>query len=130
MAEAELCGAEGEIFDAENAGENDSCNISSDESIDSEAKEDGDDLDDDAGKFGEAETYVVDANMSQPHHSARNRLTEKCEDECDDHPENKLILFEIYKEGTDGDKNECRDDGENSAKTGICCQIGILFCSF
>ena len=65
MAEAELCRLEGEIFDAENAGEDDSCDVSSDESIDSEAKEDGDDLDDDAGKFGEAKTYVVDANMSQ-----------------------------------------------------------------
>ena len=64
MAEAELCGAEGEIFDAENARENDSCDISSDESIDSEAKEDGDDLDDDAGKFGETVAYVVDSNMA------------------------------------------------------------------
>ena len=65
MAEAELCRLEGEIFYAENAGENDSCNISADESIDCEAEEDGNNLDDDAGKFGEAKTYVVDANMSQ-----------------------------------------------------------------
>ena len=64
MAEAELCRLEGEVFDAENAGENDSCNISADESIDSEAKEDSDDLDDDAGKFGEAETYAVDTHVS------------------------------------------------------------------
>ena len=130
MAEAEFCGAEGEVFDAENTGEDDADDVASDKSINGEAEKDGDDLDYNAGKFGEAETYVVDANMSQPHHSARNRLTEKCEDECDDNPENKLILFEIYKEGTDGDKNECRDDGENSAKTGICCQIGIQFSSF
>ena len=65
MAEAEFCGAEGEVFDAENTGEDDADDVASDESIDSEAKEDGDDLDDDAGKFGETETYVVDANMSQ-----------------------------------------------------------------
>ena len=78
MAEAELCGAEGEIFDAENAGENDSCDISSDESIDSEAKEDGDDLDDDAGKFGEAKTYVVDTHMPQTHYTTRYCLAKCC----------------------------------------------------
>ena len=64
MAEAELCGAEGEIFDAENAGENDSCDISSDESIDCKSEKDGDDLDYDAGKFGETKAYAVDTHVS------------------------------------------------------------------
>ena len=93
MAEAELCRLEGEVFDAENAGENDSCNISADESIDSEAKEDGDDLDDDAGKFGEAKTYVVDTHMPQTHYTPCDGLTEKCGTKCNDNPDDKLILF-------------------------------------
>lgn len=51
MAEAELCRFEGEVFDAENAGEDDSCDVSSDETIDGEAKENGDDLDYNPGKL-------------------------------------------------------------------------------
>ena len=64
MAETELCRLEGEIFDAENAGENDSCDVASDKSINGEAEKDGDDLDYNAGKFGETKAYAVDTHMS------------------------------------------------------------------
>ena len=63
MAEAEFCGAEGEVFDAENTGEDDADDVASDKSIDSKAKKDGDDLDYNAGKFGETISNVIDSDM-------------------------------------------------------------------
>ena len=64
MAEAELCRPEGEVFDTENTGEDDANDGASDKSINGEAEKDGDDLDYNAGKFGEAIGNVVDSYMS------------------------------------------------------------------
>ena len=65
MRDVEFCGFEGEVFDAENSGDDDSCYVSPNKTIDREAKEDGSNLDDNAGKFGEAESYIVNSNMTE-----------------------------------------------------------------
>ena len=65
MVDVEFCGFEGEVFDAENAGDDDASNVSTNEAINRVSKENGSNLDDDAGKFGEAESYIFDAHMSQ-----------------------------------------------------------------
>ena len=65
MVEVELGWLEGEVFDAENAGYDDSCDVSTNEAINRVSKENGSNLDDDAGKFGEAKSYIFDADMSQ-----------------------------------------------------------------
>ena len=101
MAKTKFCRFEGKVFETDDAGEENTDNKASAETVDGVADEDCHYLDEDAGKFAESVSNVIYANVTETINPIVNCVTKKGSGKGGYDPGNQVVSLKVDEVGTE-----------------------------